>query len=184
MKPSRFDIVVGRWGARFLGRRFPCAVGRGGIRDAKVEGDGSTPSGAFNLHQAHFRPDRVDAAHFAIKCVPIRNWQIWCDDPGREDYNTLLDRRSGCEFSHERLARADRLYDLFVVVGYNWPNPVPNRGSAIFIHAWRRPRHPTAGCVAFDPADLDWIIRRLSYRSRLIVLPETRLSPARRSFSV
>ena len=89
----------------------------------------------------------------------------------------LLDRRSGCEFSHERLARADKLYDLFVVVGYNWPNPVPNRGAVIFIHAWRSPRHPTAGCVAFDASDLDWIIRRLSYRSRLIVLPETHLSP-------
>ena len=110
--------------------------------DSKVEGDGSTPSGAFNLHHAYFRPDRVGAAHFAIKCVPIRNWQIWCDDPRRADYNKLLDRRSGCEFSHERLARADKLYDLFVVVGYNWPNPVPNRGAAIFIHAWRSPRHP------------------------------------------
>ena len=78
---------------------------------------------------AYYRPDRVGAARFAIKCVPIRNWQVWCDDPRREDYNKLLDRRSGCEFSHERLARADKLYDLFVVVGYNWPNPVPNRGS-------------------------------------------------------
>ena len=35
----------GRWGARFGGRRFPCAVGRGGIGVKRAEGDGVTPAG-------------------------------------------------------------------------------------------------------------------------------------------
>lgn len=181
MKPTNQDIVVGRWGARFLGRKFPCSIGRGGITNSKIEGDGCTPSGAFCLHRVHFRSDRIDAASYPMKCAPIRRWQIWCDDPGHKDYNKLADGRSGCDFSHERLARADKLYDLLVVVGYNWPNSVPNRGSAIFIHAWRSPRYPTAGCVAFDPADVDWIIRHLNRRSRLFVLPEMRRGQKRAS---
>ena len=39
------DLVVNRWGARFLGRRFACSVGRGGITTTKREGDGRTPVG-------------------------------------------------------------------------------------------------------------------------------------------
>ena len=37
-----FDLVVTRQGARFMGRWFPCSVGRGGIVSAKAkrEGDG------------------------------------------------------------------------------------------------------------------------------------------------
>jgi L,D-peptidoglycan transpeptidase YkuD (ErfK/YbiS/YcfS/YnhG family) len=45
---SRIDIVVTRWGARFMGRRFPCAIGRGGITQTKREGDGATPAGTHH----------------------------------------------------------------------------------------------------------------------------------------
>jgi len=49
VKPSRRDLVVrGRW-ARFGGRKFVCAIGRGGIVADKVEGDGGTPVGRFAL---------------------------------------------------------------------------------------------------------------------------------------
>ena len=159
-------------------------IGRGGIRDSKVEGDGSTPSGAFNLHHAYFRPDRVGAAHFAIKCVPIRNWQIWCDDPRRADYNKLLDRRSGCEFSHERLAGPTSS-----TICSSWSDTI---GRIPFRTGGLRYSSTLGGARAIRlqdallsmRSDLDWIIRRLSYRSRLIVLPEMRLSPHRRSFFV
>ena len=43
------DLVVGRWGARFGGRRFPCAVGRGGIGEKRAEGDGVTPAGRHRI---------------------------------------------------------------------------------------------------------------------------------------
>ena len=48
MKPS--DLVVTRRGARFMGRVFPCSVGRGGIVPArdKREGDGATPAGVID----------------------------------------------------------------------------------------------------------------------------------------
>ena len=42
-------------------------------------------------------------------------------------------------------------------------------GSAIFVHFWKRPRRPTAGCVAFERADLLWIVRRWRPESRMII---------------
>ena len=70
--------------------------------------------------------------------------------------------------------RSDPLYDLIVVVGHNCQPVEFGMGSAIFLHAWRGPRQPTAGCVAFDPLHLMWIVSRLKPGSRLIVRPPQR----------
>ncbi len=83
------------------------------------------------------------------------------------DYNQMVRRPHS--FSHEVLRRADRLYDLVILTDWNWPYPVKGRGSAIFLHRWRKPGHPTEGCVAFAPEHLLWIAQRIGYGTRLIV---------------
>ena len=77
--------------------------------------------------------------------------------------------RAPFEPSHEKLRRADPLYDVIVTTDWNWPHAVPGKGSAIFLHRWRRPGAPTAGCVAMDPRDLLWLVHRITHRTRLIV---------------
>lgn len=161
------DIVVGQWGLRFGGRRFPCSLGRGGIvpADAKREGDGATPAGTHRITGMLYRPDRmIRPAGWA---VPIRPGDLWSDDPVDPDYN--LPVRVPHPFSHERLRRADPLYDLILLTDWNWPDAEPGRGSAIFVHRWRRPGYPTAGCVALSAPDLRWIARRITPQTRLIV---------------
>lgn len=161
------DLVVDAWGARFHGRRLPCAIGRGGITRDKREGDGATPAGVHRIVGMLYRPDRIAASRLPSGAIPVGPGDLWSDDPGDPAYNQLV--RAPHRFSHERLARPDPLYDLVLVTDWNWPLAIPGDGSAIFIHAWRAPRHPTAGCVAFAPRDLMWIARRLDRRSRLIV---------------
>jgi L,D-peptidoglycan transpeptidase YkuD (ErfK/YbiS/YcfS/YnhG family) len=166
MKPT--DIVVTRWGARFMGRRFPVSIGRGGIvpARAKREGDGATPAGVHTLTGMLYRADRLTRpADWALPLTPA---DLWSDDPADPDYN--LPVRVPHAYSHERLMRADPLYDLILLTDWNWPQAEPGRGSAIFVHTWRRPRHPTAGCVAFARADLLWIAPRIRHQTRLIVL--------------
>lgn len=154
-------------GLRFLGRRFPCSIGRGGILPAaaKREGDGATPAGVHAIVGMLYRPDRM--ARPADWALPIGPGDLWSDDSRDDDYNQMV--RAPYPFSHERLRRADPLYDLVVLTGWNWPEAVPGRGSAIFLHRWRRPGYPTAGCVALAPADLLWIAQRITYQTRLIV---------------
>jgi len=161
------DIVVTGRMARFMGRRFPVTVGRGGIvpARAKREGDGATPAGAHRIVGCLWRPDRL--ARPCDWAVPIRPGDLWCDDPGHADYNLMV--RAPILGSAERLRRADPLYDIVLVTDWNWPQAVRGRGSAIFVHAMRRPGFPTAGCIAFRPADLRWIVARIRYETRLIV---------------
>ena len=73
-------------------------------------------------------------------------------------------------YSHERLDRADPLYDLVIVTDWNWPYAVKGRGSAIFIHQWRRAGYPTEGCIGLRRTDLHWIAPRIRPHTRLIVL--------------
>jgi L,D-peptidoglycan transpeptidase YkuD (ErfK/YbiS/YcfS/YnhG family) len=161
------DLVVTPMGVRFLGRRFPCKVGRGGIVPAKDkrEGDGATPAGVHRLVGMLYRPDRI--ARPADWALPIWPSDLWSDDPRDEDYNLMVCAPHG--FSHERLRRADPMYDLVILTGWNWPHAEPGRGSAIFIHQWRRPGAATAGCLALPRRALHWIAPRITYRTRLIV---------------
>ncbi len=162
------DLVVTPWGARFLGRRFPCSIGRGGISHAKREGDGATPVGSHRIVGCLYRADRLARAEVPDWAEPIGPGDLWSDDSRDPDYNHLVTTPHA--WSHERLRRADPQYDLVLVTNWNWPEAVPGRGSAIFLHMWRRPRRPTAGCVAFSRADLLWIAQRLQPSSRLVVL--------------
>ncbi len=161
------DLVVSRAGVRFLGRRFACTLGRGGIVSPgqKREGDGATPAGVHRIVGMLYRPDRL--ARPADWALPIGPCDLWSDDPRDEDYNLLVRAPHG--FSHERLRRADPMYDLILITGWNWPHAEPGRGSAIFVHQWRRPGAPTAGCVAVARRDLHWIAPRITYQTRLIV---------------
>lgn len=139
-----------------FGRRIPCSIGRGGLTARKREGDGATPRGRHRITGLLYRPDRL--APPAPWARPIRRRDIWSDDPADAGYNRLAP--SPGRHSHERLWRADRLYDLVLLTDWNWPEAVPGRGSAIFLHRWRRPGAPTAGCVAMAPEDLRWLAAR------------------------
>jgi L,D-peptidoglycan transpeptidase YkuD (ErfK/YbiS/YcfS/YnhG family) len=159
------DLVVGRWGARFGGRVLPCAVGRAGIGDKRREGDGLTPAGRHRIEAVFWRPDRGPRPAPAARA--IRPGDGWSDDPADPAYNRLVRRPHG--FSHEMLRRADRQYDLVAVLDWNRAPVIPGRGSAIFLHVWRGPRRPTAGCIAFRRADLAFVLRHWTPGSRVIV---------------
>jgi len=160
------EMVVGPGGLRFAGRRFPCTIGRGGVRDDKREGDGATPRGTHRIVGMLYRPDRL--ARPTDWAVPIRPGDVWSDDPEADDYNHMA--RAQYPFSHEVLRRADPLYDLVILTDWNWPYSVPGRGSAIFMHRWRRPGYPTEGCIGLRPDHLAWIAPRIRFETRLIVL--------------
>lgn len=160
-------MIVTRWGARFLGRRFPVAIGRGGMTGRKREGDGATPTGIWRLMGGGYRADRRLPPVVPVRMRRIGPRDLWSDDPDAPEYNH--DVRAPYAPSHERLFRADPLYDVFLLTDWNWPRAAPGKGSAIFVHVWRRPRFPTAGCLAFRRDHLDWILAHWTPRSRILV---------------
>ncbi len=168
MTPRAFDLVIAGARARYRGRSFPCAVGRGGIGQKKGEGDGITPIGRWRIGEVWYRPDRIARPRFngPVRIIGLRD--IWSDDPRDPAYNRAARGRE-YGFSHERLRRADALYDMIAVLDYNWPEATSGKGSAIFMHVWRKPRHPTEGCIAFSADVLRFIIESWGPASRVVI---------------
>ena len=136
-----------------LGREtFRCALGRGGVRADKREGDGATPVGDLPLRRVIYRADRVAAPACRVPLEPLSPADGWCDDPGHRDYN--LPVRLPHPARHEALWREDRAYDVFGVLGWNDAPVERGRGSASFLHLARPDLSPTEGCVALAEAPL------------------------------
>ena len=157
------DLLIGKWGAQIKGYHFPCSIGRSGIGKKTHEGDGITPEGTWRLMFFMVRSGRlrINVSHK----INIRD--VWSDDPLDPEYNHIRKPNNG--FSCERLRRPDPDYNLIGVTNFNWPTAVPGVGSAIFLHTWRKPRHPTEGCIAFALKDLSMIFRLWEPRSKLII---------------
>ncbi len=128
------------------------ALGRGGVRADKQEGDGATPAGLLPLRRMLYRADRVPIPSTHLAREPIAPDDGWCDDPRHADYNRQI--RLPHPARHEALWRIDGLYDIIVVLGWNDSPIVRDRGSAIFLHVARADLAPTDGCIALTRPDL------------------------------
>ena len=143
------------------------ALGRSSIRALKREGDGGTPLGRFPIRQVLYRADRGPRPRTKLPVRAIHATDGWCDDPADRNYNrlvTLPARRSA-----EGLQRADQLYDLVLVLGYNDRPRVRGRGSAIFVHLARPGYTPTEGCIALTRRDLLALLAQVRPGSAIIV---------------
>jgi L,D-peptidoglycan transpeptidase YkuD (ErfK/YbiS/YcfS/YnhG family) len=65
--------------------------------------------------------------------------------------------------------RADGIYDLLAVVGYNMNPTQPGAGSAIFLHIARPNFAPTEGCIAIERSVLLNLIPLLGRESTLTI---------------
>lgn len=147
------------------GETFRVALGRGGVRTGKREGDGATPAGVLALRQVLYRSDRLAAPVCAVTVRPLTPADGWCDDPAHADYNRSV--RLPTEASAETLWREDPLYDIIGVLGWNDAPVRPGQGSAIFLHVARPDFAPTDGCLALASADL---LRALAARLTEVIV--------------
>ncbi len=87
----------------------------------------------------------------------------WCDDPISKDYNKLI--RFPFKYSAEKLYRRDNIYDIILVLNYNFNPIIKNKGSAIFIHVAKRNYKLTKGCVAVRKKDLKKIVKQINKKT-------------------
>jgi L,D-peptidoglycan transpeptidase YkuD (ErfK/YbiS/YcfS/YnhG family) len=146
---------------------FPVALGRGGVRANKREGDGGTPRGAFRLVRLWWRPDRDPRPATLLPVRRIAAGDAWCEDPADRRYNRPVRRAAGRP--GDRLRRDDHLYDFVIEIDHNARPRIAGRGSAVFVHIARPGLAPTAGCVAMPKARLKTLLARLGPRTRIVI---------------
>jgi L,D-peptidoglycan transpeptidase YkuD (ErfK/YbiS/YcfS/YnhG family) len=163
------DLVYAGGVLSWPGAAAPAACGRGGVRADKREGDGASPQGRFPLLRLFYRPDRLAPPPSGLPTRALRPDDGWVDDPWDPRYNRLV--RLPYPAHHERMWRADGLYDLVVLIGYNADPPVPGRGSAIFLHCAGPDLAPTEGCIAVARDALRPLLRSLGPGSTITIQP-------------
>ncbi len=146
---------------------LPCALGRTGLVSLKREGDGGTPLGSHPILFGYRRADRGWRQSAPLPLRTLRADDGWCDAPAHPAYNRPV--QLPFPASHERMTRADRLYDCCIVLDHNFTRRVRGAGSAIFLHL-AAPGYPaTQGCIALAPRDMVRLLPYLKPGRRLIV---------------
>jgi L,D-peptidoglycan transpeptidase YkuD (ErfK/YbiS/YcfS/YnhG family) len=158
--PTRGWLLAG-------GRAIPVALGRGGIRANKREGDGGTPRGVYHPRRLWFRADRHPRPSTRLPARAIGPVDAWDEDPGSRSYNRPVRRNRGAD--GDRLMRTDALYDFIVEIDHNTRPRVAGRGSAVFLHLARPRFAPTAGCVAMTRGAMLQLLKRLGPATRIII---------------
>jgi L,D-peptidoglycan transpeptidase YkuD (ErfK/YbiS/YcfS/YnhG family) len=133
-----------RW-VKVLGP-FDAVLGSKGfaLPGTKREGDGKTPSGVFALGDAFGYAVKLDTR---LRYRQSTDEDFWVDDVDSPNYNKWVHGDPNAK-SFEKMHRGDQLYSAGVIVEYNTGPVIKGAGSAIFMHVWRSPDKPTAGCVA------------------------------------
>ena len=147
---------------------FKCCIGKNGFTKTKIEGDGKTPIGKFSLGDLYYRKDKKRKPNTKLKIVEIKKKMGWCDDFKLKDYyNKLINLNSNIK--GEKLFRRDYKYDFFIPIKYNWRNPTPGKGSAIFIHLTKNFK-PTAGCIGMAEKDFLILVKLIEKKTKIKIL--------------
>jgi len=146
---------------------LPVALGRGGVKANKREGDGATPRGVFRLKRLWWRSERHRRPATLLPSTRIRPDDGWSEDPSDRLYNRPI--KIPPDSKADRLARLDNLYDFIIELDHNTRPRIAGRGSAVFIHIARPHFAPTAGCIALETGTLRRLLARLGPRTRIAV---------------
>jgi hypothetical protein len=159
-----------------IGEDVPVSLGRNGLAwgrglhgerlspaPIKAEGDGRAPAGVFSLPRTFIGPSESVGASPKFPVYQVTTQTVCVDTVASQYYNQMFEENTVPKDwnSEERMLRPDGLYRYGLFVDHNAPNAQPGAGSCIFMHLWRGPGAPTAGCTAMaEPAMrvlLDWL---------------------------
>jgi L,D-peptidoglycan transpeptidase YkuD (ErfK/YbiS/YcfS/YnhG family) len=168
-----------------VGTPFEVSLGRSGLAwgrglhppgldgPSKVEGDGKSPAGIFDLRLAtgYGPPPPGTRITYRVATPTLR----CVDDPASAHYNRLVDEeRVDKDWSSaEDIRREDDLYRFLIWVGHNDAPAEPGAGSCIFLHLRAAPEAVTAGCTAFEDEPMRRLLAWLDPEARpvLVQLP-------------
>jgi D-alanyl-D-alanine dipeptidase len=143
----------------------------------KREGDHRSPAGVYALDTAFGAASELPPTSRGFPYAQMHATSYCVEDQRSEHYNQLIDSTTVAPTGWERwsaMARPDGLFDWGIVVRQNAPDTKRGAGSCVFLHIWRGPQKPTAGCTAMAKDRLLEILRWLDPEQHplLVQLPD------------
>lgn len=174
MEGGSFPVVLGRAGMAW-------GIGVSDYRPAlgpkKIEGDGHSPAGFFELNKS-FGLTEIGKLPF----IKITDQHVCVDDFSSTFYNRIVNETEVVKDWNSFEQMNIPLYSLGVEVKHNFTRPEPKGGSCIFLHLWRGPNSATSGCTAMASDSLKTVLTKLGPSSLLIQLPNVEYKRLRLPF--
>lgn len=145
--------------------------GHNGMSVDKREGDRRTPVGTFGFAEAFgILPDPGSV----IPYKKVDGHDFWVDDSSSRYYNQMVSTRQVVPDwnSAEALAKVVPSYHYVLALDYNTVNPVPGKGSAIFLHGIHPEKTWTEGCIAIPEERVKQLLQELKAGAKIVILPE------------
>jgi len=121
----------------------------------KMEGDGKSPAGVFNLSVAFGFSQKEKLEELKMPYIQVIELTECIDDINSKFYNNIVYNNQVDTIdwnSSEKMHRADPWYRFGVVIDQNSTPITKGSGSCIFLHNWSGPTDSTVGCTAMAPA--------------------------------
>ena len=68
-------------------------------------------------------------------------------------------------FGAEKLFRINNIYDIILVLNFNFNPTIKGKGSAIFIHVAKNKYNSTEGCVAINKKNMRNILKLINKKT-------------------
>jgi L,D-peptidoglycan transpeptidase YkuD (ErfK/YbiS/YcfS/YnhG family) len=144
----------------------------------KKEGDNRSPAGVFLIGGAWGYAPAIPK-HPSLPYRQVTPRDLWVEDPASPDYNrnVILPHDPATPWEKkQQMKQTDPVHSLKLFIAHNAPPKViPNAGSSIFFHIWRREgAAPTAGCTTMSKAKLQWLVSQMDPTKRplYVLLPK------------
>tara|TARA_Y100000590_G_scaffold327998_1_gene372383 strand:- start:2 stop:493 length:492 start_codon:yes stop_codon:yes gene_type:complete len=161
------NIIIKNHFLLYKGYKLKCSIGKSGIKKFKKEGDLATPKGIFKLGLLYYRKDRNEYLKCKLKKKIIRKNMGWCNDSRSKKYNQEISLPT--KFGAEKLFRKDKIYDIFIIIKYNYFPIIKRKGSAIFLHLTDKKYKPTKGCVAILKKNFLKILPLINKNTKILI---------------
>lgn len=145
-------------------------IGKNGVTNNKKEGDLCTPTGLYNLGFAF----GIEDNNYNYPYYKLNENIYWIDDKYSKYYNNWIELSNiKRDYPYEYMKSSNKIewksaehlikypveYELAIVIEYNINSPIPNKGSAIFLHI--KNKSTTSGCIATTKENLIYILKWL-----------------------
>jgi len=174
---------------KISGKSIPVVIGRSGLGwgtglhkesempgfPKKMEGDGRSPAGIFNLSVVFGFAPEDQMANLKMSYVHISQMTECIDDVNSRYYNRIISKESTDSVDWHSSEKMDtiKLYELGVVVDHNSIPVIKGNGSCIFLHLWRGPESTTSGCTAMDSIAMHDIVHWLDKSKKPVLVQLT-----------
>lgn len=140
----------------------------------RCEGSLTSPKGIFSI-DALFGFDPFIAEHYPkMQTLYFHENLVGVDDVHSKFYNQIVDVQKVEKdwTSYEDLSQIS-VYKMGATIGFNTLEKDRLAGSLVFLHLWRSPTSPTAGCTALCEKNLEALMEWLDEKKHPVIIQLT-----------